>query len=60
MIMHQWNVTLKRELINQHYFHNDKELIENIYDYSYGWYNHLRPHTFNNGLTPFEARFKNN
>ena len=40
--------TLNRELINQHYYHNDQELNDDIYDYAYVWYNHLRPHTFNN------------
>ena len=56
---HYFN-TLKPELINQHYCHNDKELNNGIYDYAYVWYKHLRPHTFNNGLTPFEAKFNNN
>ena len=58
--MERYFNTLKRELINQHYYHNDQELDDAIYDYAYVWYNHLRPHTFNNGLTPFETRFKNN
>jgi len=58
--MERYFNTLKRELINQHYYHNDQELNDGIYDYAYVWYNHLRPHTFNNELTPFEARFKNN
>lgn len=31
-----------------------------IDDFAYAWYNHLRPHSFNNGLTAFEARYKKN
>lgn len=57
--MERYYNTLKNELIYHHYYHNDKELDEAINDFAYVWYNHIRPHTFNGGLTPFEARFKN-
>jgi len=30
-----------------------KAIIMSIYD----WYNHRRPHSYNGGLTPFEARY---
>ena len=54
--MERYFNTLKNELIYQHYFHNDKELDKAVYDFTYFWYNHIRPHSFNKGLTPFEAR----
>jgi putative transposase len=38
--------------------HNDEELNQAINDFAYVWYNHLRPHTYNEGLTPFEARYR--
>jgi putative transposase len=48
--------SLKAEEVNHHYYHDDDELTRAVDDYAYVWYNHLRPHTFNGGLTPFEAR----
>lgn len=56
--MERYYNTLKNELINHHYFHNDAELNETVNDFSYVWYNHVRPHSFNGGLTPFAARNK--
>ena len=58
--MERYFNTLKNELINLKYYHNDKELDSDIDNFAYVWYNHLRPHSFNNGLTPFEARYKKN
>ena len=54
--MERYFNTLKNELIYQYHFHNDNELNNAIYDFAYVWYNHVRPHSFNNGLTPFETR----
>jgi len=51
--------TLKNELIYQHHFHTDDELNQAVSDFACSWYNHIKPHTFNNGLTPFEASYKN-
>ena len=34
--------TLKNELINLHYYHNDEELNTSIEDFVYTWYNHVR------------------
>jgi transposase InsO family protein len=48
----------KNELIYHYHFHNDDELDNAINNYAYLFYNHKRPHTYNNGLTPFEARYK--
>jgi putative transposase len=55
--MERYFKTLKNELIYQYHFHNNKELDEAVYDFAYVWYNHMRPHSFNGGLTPFEARY---
>ena len=35
----------------------DDELKYAIAEYAYSWYNQIRPHSYNNYLTPFEARF---
>jgi putative transposase len=56
--MERYFNTLKNELIYHHYYHNDKELNEAVNNFAYVWYNHVRPHTFNGGLTPFKARNK--
>jgi transposase InsO family protein len=56
--MERYYTTLKNELISHHYYHNDEELNQAINDFAYVWYNHIRPHTYNEGLTPFEARYR--
>jgi len=45
--MERYYNTLKNELIYHHYYHNDEELNQAINDFAYVWYNHLRPHTYN-------------
>ena len=55
--MERYFNTLKNEMIYHHYFRNDNELDSAIEEFAYVWYNHVRPHSYNNGLTPFEARF---
>jgi len=57
--MERYYNTLKNELIYHHHYHSDDELNESISNFAYTWYNHIRPHTFNGGLTPFEARNRN-
>lgn len=54
--MERYFNTLKTELIYHHHYHDDDELCRAVNDFAYVWYNHVRPHTFNRGLTPFEAR----
>lgn len=48
--------TLKNEYVNQHQFKDDDSLNKGIYEEIYCWYNHIRPHSFNKGKTPFEKR----
>ena len=37
----------------------DQELNESTLDYVYGYYNHIRPHSSNGYMTPFEKRYSN-
>lgn len=48
--------TLKNEYVSQHTFKDDESLNTGIYEEIYCWYNHVRPHSFNNGKTPFCKR----
>ncbi len=56
--MERYFNTLKNELIYHHCYPDEDALYKAVDDFAYVWYNHLRPHTFNGGLTPFEARTK--
>lgn len=56
--MERYYNTFKSELINQYIFETDEDLNEAVNDYVFDWYNYRRPHSFNGGLTPFEARYK--
>ncbi len=49
--------TLKNELTNLHSYHNDHELNTAVEEFAYIWYNHVRPHSYNDYRTPFEARY---
>lgn len=55
--MERYYNTLKNEQLNLHYYHTDEELNMAIEEFSYVWYNHVRPHSYNNYKTPFEARY---
>ncbi len=57
--MERFYNTMKSELIYQYSFQNEADLSEAINDYVFDWYNYRRPHSYNNGLTPFEARNSN-
>jgi len=56
--MERYFNSLKNELVYHYHFHNDDELDNAINNYAYLFYNHKRPHTYNNGLTPFEQDSK--
>ena len=51
--------TFKSEFIRQNRFGTDHELNESTLDYVYGYYNHIRPHSSNGYMTPFEKRYSN-
>ena len=55
-VMENFFGTFKEEFIKQHVFDTDEELNNGTIDYVYGYYNHLRPHSSNRYLTPFEKR----
>ena len=55
--MERYFNTLKNELINLHNYHTEKELYTAIEEFAYTQYNHVRPHSYNNYRTPFEARY---
>ena len=48
--------TLKTELIYLYDFHSKEQLYKAIYEFAYVFYNHVRPHSFNDNLTPFQKR----
>lgn len=49
--------TFKAEFIRQNSFETDIELNRGTLDYVYGYYNHIRPHSSNGYMTPFEKRY---
>ena len=55
--MERYYNTLKAELIYQFNFNTVAELDYAVAEYSYGWYNQIRPHSHDGYLTPFEKRF---
>lgn len=54
--MERFYNTLKHEFFNLYSFKSADEMDQSIYEFIYGWYNHVRPHTYNGGLTPCVAR----
>ena len=55
--MERYFNTLKNDLIYQHNYHTEKELYTAIEEFAYEQYNHVRPHSYNNYKTPYEARY---
>lgn len=55
--MESYYNTLKNELIYLHEYKTDDELNTAIEEFAYTWYNHVRPHSYNDYKTPFEARY---
>ena len=49
--------TLKSEFFYLHDFHSPDHLYKAIEDFAYIFYNHVRPHSFNDFNTPFHKRF---
>lgn len=54
--MERFYKTLKDELIYRYDFMNATVLDDAVAQYIFVWYNHMRPHSYNNWMTPFEAR----
>ena len=51
-VMERYFNTMKTELLYQHRYENEEELFKAITCYAHGWYNHLRPHTYNRNMPP--------
>ncbi len=54
--MERFYNTLKNEYFNLYEFNSADELDQGIYEFVYVKYNHVRPHSYNGGLTPFAVR----
>jgi transposase InsO family protein len=54
---HYYN-TLKNELIYLHHYHSDEELNRAVSEFACFWYNHVRPHSYNNYWTSYKARYQ--
>lgn len=54
--MERFYKTFKYELVYRYHFMNAKALDDAVAQYVFVWYNHVRPHSYNNWMTPFEAR----
>ena len=54
--MERFYKTFKYELVYRYHFMNAKALEDAVAQYVFVWYNHVRPHSYNNWMTPFEAR----
>lgn len=50
--MERYFNTLKAELIHLKTFADEATLYTEVNAYAYGWYNNLRPHSYNDGLPP--------
>ena len=49
---------LVRKAINNSGYHSEEELYSSVEEFAYVHYNHVRPHSYNNYKTPFEARYR--
>ena len=54
--MERYFNTLKNECINLYEFQTEEALYQAVEEFAYVSYNHVRPHSFNGYLTPYQAR----
>lgn len=54
--MERYFNTLKNELIYLYEYDTEEALYRAVEEFSYVEYNHVRPHSFNGYLTPYQAR----
>ncbi|MCF0238131.1 MAG: IS3 family transposase [Sphaerochaetaceae bacterium] len=50
--MERYFKTLKSEQLKLHNYDTEEQLYEAVNTFAYGWYNNVRPHSFNEGLPP--------
>lgn len=55
-VMERFYKTFKNEFVYQNTFIDEADLDVKTRQYIYLWYNYLRPHSYNDGLTPMEKR----
>jgi transposase InsO family protein len=55
--MERYYNTFKAKLINRFNFRTDEKLTYAVSEYAYVWYNQIRPHSYNDYRTPYEARY---
>lgn len=56
-VMERFYNSFKNEFTNVFSFSTDEDLNEGTSEYAYAWYNHSRPHSYNQKKTPFETRY---
>lgn len=54
--MERYFNTLKAEEVNLHKYRTDEELDRRIASFAFGWYNNLRPHSYNGNIPPCKVR----
>ena len=54
--MERYYNTLKNEHINLFTYKTKEELDIAVKEFAYVWYNHVRPHSYNQGRTPYATR----
>ena len=54
--MERYFNTLKNECTNLYEFETEEALYQKVEEFAYVDYNHVRPHSFNGYLTPYDAR----
>ncbi len=54
--MERYYNTLKAELIKIYSYDTEEALYDGINNYAYGWYNNVRPHSFNGGKPPMKVK----
>ena len=54
--MERYFNTLKCECINQHVYKTEQQLYEAVENFAYVYYNHKRPHLYNDYKTPYKKR----
>ena len=54
--MERYFNTLKNELIHLYEYDTEEALYQAVEKFAYMEYNHIRPHSFNGYLAPYQAR----
>lgn len=54
--MERYFNTLKSECTNLYSFQTEESLYQTVEEFAYVTYNHVRPHSFNEYRTPYQAR----